>query len=1244
MRYILCFIMMVCSLLCNATICRYIVGDNEKNDRKVYQIRKDASGYMWFLTHTGINRYDGTQLKYYELQSCGKFEYFHVGSYQLYTDSKQGLWVVSRTGCVWAYNARLDKFELAVDLRKQATAPIDFLSLDSRDNIWFTAGQKMFAYHLPTKAIHPVKHPFSKLSGWIEATPGTYFLSSERGLFSVSLSNYTLVKLSSELSGGRCKLISKFLYQAESRKLVLADCTGGICVYDCEHDQMMVLPKNQLKGSKVNCLRTFKDKAVLIATDGAGVYHLNMADYQMTEYLSADFENGHSVRTNRIADLFVDEQSRVWVADYPEGVTLLDPEGTNGCKWYKHEAGNKQSLLNNRVNAVLKDSGGDIWFATDDGICRFHPRTGQWHEISSDFPCRIYTSLCELSPGEIYATNYAYGLGRIQKDNIIEVPCHTDLPSVNAVAVKDRDHIWLGTNSGLYVLNIRSGEKDTIRLSVSEPHIRTLLQTKDGVLYIGTERNGLLSYDPERKMTQLYGDGQLQNIEAILSGDNHYLLVSTDQAIFRFHLGKKRFSRFTNQINRMTSGISLGEDRFLFGTLRGVVEFDKQKVNLSQRDGTLLYLDDLIIANQKMNTETAGTPLRQALNYTSTLWLNHHQESFSFIVTSVNYDSSTDILYTWKLDDSEWSVPTNQNLVTFSDLSAGTHLFSVRALSAENGNPLSQRILRIVIRPPLWKSEEAFICYGILLVLFGVLVICVFYIWRERNLSREKIRIFMDTVRNLCLPVALIKSPLENLYAKSSSETLRNVLRQIERVGELLNRLENIGRISPNPDHLLLTENELVTFLRKIAGRMEVLAREKNISICWKSTPNLMSVWLDKDKITSILESLMTMMIENSGEGGEIGLTVSCTSSSWMLELESDENGFLKKHTRSHRTNTSKASLNTMGWLLIQELIRLHKGRFTLSHKKKGKSSIILTFPIVIKQLPGTSGLPEEFRPSRSLVAIDNVPATKELLLEKSVPTPIVKEKYFVGLVERNEELRAYMTQVLSEDYRLVTVSDGKELLEMTLRQNLDIILVNSVLPGISGEELCDRIKSDENTAHIPVILLVESIVRVDTFHEMVDRYISMPLDISLLKAEINRLIANRRIVRKRYMKLAFGVDADMYRRYEEELSDKDQAFITKVQQLIEDNLTTSNFDVGALSKSMNMSRTSFSNRIKAITQQAPAHYMQTVRLNRAVILLVAKHSVGEVADLTGFSDSKYFSEVFKKYYGDSPTKYVSKL
>lgn len=453
MRYILCFIMMAYSLLCNATICRYIVGDNEKNDRKVYQIRKDASGYMWFLTHTGINRYDGTQLKYYELQSCGKSEYFHVGSYRLYTDSKQGLWVVSRTGCVWVYNARLDKFELAIDLRKQATAPIDFLSLDSRDNIWFTAGQKMFAYHLPTKAIHSVKHPFSRLSGWMEATPGTYFLSSERGLFSVSLSNYTLVKLSSELSGGRCKLISKFLYQAESRKLVLADCTGGICVYDCEYDQMMVLPKNQLKGSKVNCLRTFKDKAVLIATDGAGVYHLNMADYQMTEYLSADFENGHSVRTNRIADLFVDEQSRVWVADYPEGVTLFDPEGANGCKWYKHEAGNKQSLLNNRVNAVLKDSGGDLWFATDDGICRFHPPTGRWHEISSDFPCRIYTSLCELSPGEIYATNYVYGLGRIQKDNIIEVPCHTDLPSVNAVAVKDRDHIWLGTNSGLYVLN-----------------------------------------------------------------------------------------------------------------------------------------------------------------------------------------------------------------------------------------------------------------------------------------------------------------------------------------------------------------------------------------------------------------------------------------------------------------------------------------------------------------------------------------------------------------------------------------------------------------------------------------------------------------------------------------------------------------------------------------------------------------------------------------------------------------------
>lgn len=335
-----------------------------------------------------------------------------------------------------------------------------------------------------------------------------------------------------------------------------------------------------------------------------------------------------------------------------------------------------------------------------------------------------------------------------------------------------------------------------------------------------------------------------------------------------------------------------------------------------------------------------------------------------------------------------------------------------------------------------------------------------------------------------------------------------------------------------------------------------------------------------------------------------------------------------------------------MDWLLIRELIRLHKGQFALSHKKNGKTSVILTFPIVIRQLPlpHTSGSSEESRLSRSLALAGDVPATKELLLEKNVSTPIVKKKYFIGLVERNEELRAYLTQVLSEDYRLVAVSDGKELLEMTQRQSLDVILANSVLPGISGEELCDRIKSDENTVHIPVILLVESIVRVDTYHEMVDRYISMPLDISLLKAEINRLIANRRIVRKRYMELAFGVDADMDRRYEEDLSDKDRVFITRVQQLIEDNLTTENFDVGALSKSMNMSRTSFSNRMKAITQQSPAHYMQTVRLNRAVILLVAKHSVAEVADLTGFSDSKYFSGVFKKYYGDSPTKYVKKL
>ncbi|MGN0081887.1 MAG: helix-turn-helix domain-containing protein, partial [Bacteroides fragilis] len=159
------------------------------------------------------------------------------------------------------------------------------------------------------------------------------------------------------------------------------------------------------------------------------------------------------------------------------------------------------------------------------------------------------------------------------------------------------------------------------------------------------------------------------------------------------------------------------------------------------------------------------------------------------------------------------------------------------------------------------------------------------------------------------------------------------------------------------------------------------------------------------------------------------------------------------------------------------------------------------------------------------------------------------------------------------------------------------------------------------------------------------DLYVWMPFAISSLKTEIAALIANREMIRKRYIRLALGGEASDPIDKEVESSEGDQEFIRQVRSLIEERMTDSGFKIGELSDCMNMSRSSFYNKIKEITGHAPADYVRNVRLNRALVLLMSrKYTVAEVADMTGFSDPKYFGIVFKKYYGGSPTKYINNL
>lgn len=338
-------------------------------------------------------------------------------------------------------------------------------------------------------------------------------------------------------------------------------------------------------------------------------------------------------------------------------------------------------------------------------------------------------------------------------------------------------------------------------------------------------------------------------------------------------------------------------------------------------------------------------------------------------------------------------------------------------------------------------------------------------------------------------------------------------------------------------------------------------------------------------------------------------------------------------------------------WLLIRKLIQLHKGKVVFSSRERGKISIVLIFPIILKafsklpeMIPGTA-LFHTLSADKNQLKDKKYSSVKQVFASDSLATNPSNGKHTILLVEENEELRLFLIQVLSEEHNVHAVSKAESACETIRKEQPSVILLAKTFTNITGEELCLQIKSDTKSAHIPIILLKDPMNMGNAMYRVADCCLTLPLDISRLRAEVDNLIFNRGIIRKRYIKLALGAEDMLGPDIEKSLPGEEQNFISRVRKLIEENLSNTDFNVDVLSAEMNMSRSGFYTKIKAITNQAPADYIRTVKLNRALVLLISrKYTVTEVAELTGFSDPKYFREVFKKYYGESPKKFVDSL
>jgi CheY-like chemotaxis protein/anti-sigma regulatory factor (Ser/Thr protein kinase) len=393
--------------------------------------------------------------------------------------------------------------------------------------------------------------------------------------------------------------------------------------------------------------------------------------------------------------------------------------------------------------------------------------------------------------------------------------------------------------------------------------------------------------------------------------------------------------------------------------------------------------------------------------------------------------------------------------------------------------------------------------------------------------------------------------------------------------------------------------------------------------------------------IEKVIDNLISNAVKYSNSGSQVQILFTGDARRWILEVKDQGIGIGKKAQRklfrefyrSENAVNSKIVGSGIGLLLAKNYVALHKGTITcVSEKNVGSCfKIIIPFKEVV----------EESVPNRITELIPVSESTQQIQPLPLLPQESVKKvDMHILVVEDNDDLRDFMQYPLAEAFEVQTAEDGEQAWKIIQKQQPDLVVSDVMMPNMDGFELCRLMKSTYETSHIPIILLTSLTEKAQQLHGLglgADDYLTKPFDMTLLAQRIKSIIQNRKTVREKALKI-IGENRDEPI-LSNELNDR---FVKKAVEVVHRHIADSAFGKDEFASAMNVSSSLLYKKIKAFTDQSPVDFIKTIRLNYALELLQShKYTVTEAGELCGFSSVGYFSTVFRKHFGKSPTEIV---
>lgn len=754
---------------------------------------------------------------------------------------------------------------------------------------------------------------------------------------------------------------------------------------------------------------------------------------------------------------------------------------------------------------------------------------------------------------------------------------------------------------------------------------------------------------------------QTNNIYSIVPDKNGNLFLGTENGLSFYNQKEQTFTNWTREQGLQganfnpTAGIHTRNGQLIFGSNEGVIILP-DSLELPSSFSSHMVFSNLNIMYHPVHPMEKNSPLTKILDETNFIQLKYDQNTFSMDVSSINFDNPSSILYSWKLEGfyDQWTPPTSNGTIRYTNLSPGNYTLKVRSILLDNQQILEEREIQILVERPFWLTFWAFLIYALFIIGAAYSFLRYQIIKRERKTSEEKINFFTHAAHDIRTPLTMIKAPLSEIMEKESlsengQKNIQLAMQSTENLAELANNLINFQKEELYSPQTIVTAHELNHYLSNYMHQFDSFARQKDITLSYESSFDSLEVWIDTSKMDSILRNLLSNALKYTPQGGRVSLKAENNKNTWTLFLsdtgigmnKEDQKKLFKYLFRGYNTANQTTTGCGIGMLLTYRLIENHEGKISFTSTENVGTTFQLTFPIRSKNYQYKK---EEKEGTDKVLPVEQETAGNITTDIQFTDSQTDEQAPLILVVEDNAPLRSFIIHSLSDTYQVEGVGNGQEALDFVNERQPDLILSDIMMPVMDGKKMCQIVKSQMETSHIPIILLTalgdkEHIL--EGLEIKADQYLVNPFDVHILKATIHTLIENRKMLRNRFKSAVTALPEEAPT--VELPTSLDDEFIQKVTELVKEGLGK-NFNVDTLCASVNMSRTSFYNKIKALTGIAPAEFIRNIRMQEAALMLKSqRYTVAEVSDKMGFADPKYFTDTFKKFYGVPPSIYMKK-